>query len=52
MLFFLLPVLSGSLLPLCDDPLLYSQPRHAHEVHDTPQVSKTQQREVNKDVKA
>ena len=38
-LFFFCPVLSVSLLPLCDDPLLCGQSRHAHEVHDTSQVS-------------
>lgn len=28
-----------SVLPLCHDPVLFGQSHHAHEVHDTSQVS-------------
>lgn len=32
-------MLFDSVLPLCDDPVVCGQSRHAHEVHGTSQVS-------------
>lgn len=38
-LFLFSSVLFVSVLPLCHDPVLFGQSHHAHEVHDTSQVS-------------
>lgn len=38
MLLFVCALLSVSVLPVRDDPVLFGQPAHAHEVHDPPQV--------------